>query len=305
MKHRFVCIAGMPGVGKSTLAIKFGYHRSSSATVRFFKASSVLKLSEDYIGLAKDLQIEDENEEHRISRVNTKLTKLAETKQILFVFDNVDDYQFVDKYIRNLPIDVSVILTVRTKETIRLHEYVYFEELKPFSVEESTDYIEKVLGPTKITKEQIKKILEIIGYSYEVVPFHLNKVVSILLQPWESVEDHLKTIEQHPKKWLQTEFYDGFYNGNAVAKFLKKIPFIAQFCDGSMEKLIVAKILKYIPYFDPDSINVSLLAQMIDQEENENWNNALKILLKNFLIKKNKASKEISVHRLLQKELDE
>ena len=118
----------MPGVGKSTLAIKFGYYRSesSSATVRFFKASTVLKLSEDYKRLAEILKVNDENEENRIDGVNSKLSKLAETKPILFVFDNVDDYQFVDNYIRNLPRKVSVLLTVRTKETISLHENVYF-----------------------------------------------------------------------------------------------------------------------------------------------------------------------------------
>ncbi len=123
IKHRLVCLSGMPGVGKSTLAIEFGYHRtkSSSATVRFFKASSVAKVTEDYIGLAKDLQITDENEENRIRGVNsklTKLTKLVENKPILFVFDNVEDYKDVEKYISNLPERVSVLLTVRSKEII-------------------------------------------------------------------------------------------------------------------------------------------------------------------------------------------
>ncbi len=84
LKHRVVCIAGMPGVGKSTLAIKFGYHRSesSSATVRFFSARTVLELTEDYKSFAEILKVNDEDENKRIGGVNSKLIKLAETKQI-------------------------------------------------------------------------------------------------------------------------------------------------------------------------------------------------------------------------------
>ncbi len=287
LKHRVVCIAGMPGVGKSTLAIKFGYHylsKSSSATVRFFKASTVLKLSEDYKRLAENLKVNDENEENRIDKVNRELTKLAETKQILFVFDNVDNYEFVEKYIRNLPRKVSVLLTVRTKETISLHENIYFEELKPFSLEESTDYIKKALSDRDdVSKQKIEDIVKILGDdNNEVIPFNLNKVVSIISKSYQPIDKLLANIKQCPEKYLQIEFY-------------KEI----------MENGMFAKILEYIPYFDPDSIDLNLLAEMTEQEENDAWDAALNGLEKNFLIKINKKNHELSVHRLLQIELSE
>lgn len=138
VKHWLVCIAGMSGVGKTTHATKFGYQRKEkSATVRFFKADSV---TDDYIGLAKLLRIEDDKEEHRIDSVNSKLTKLTEATQILFVFDNVDDYQIVEKYICYLPEEVSVILTVRNRDQVDNDKY-HCIDLEPFTVTESNDYV--------------------------------------------------------------------------------------------------------------------------------------------------------------------
>jgi len=94
--------------------------------ILFLLIHHFVEIFEDYKRLAEIQKVNDEKEEDRIDGVNIKLTKLAETKPILFVFDNLDDDQFFDKYIRNLPSKVSVLLTVRTKETISLHENVYF-----------------------------------------------------------------------------------------------------------------------------------------------------------------------------------
>jgi len=54
-----------------------------------------------------------------------------------------------------------------------------------------------------------------------------------------------------------------------------------EFYGGFVGNTMVLIILEYIPYFDPDSIDLSLLAEMIDQEENDAWDKALKGLEKN------------------------
>ena len=83
-----------------------------------------------------------------------------------------------------------------------------------------------------------------------------------------------------------------------------------KFYDVFMKNETTAKIMELIPYFDPDSINIKLLALVIgfDKATNsmeDSFDNALDELLKNFLIKQNEDGEQISVHRLLQKELSE
>ncbi len=180
----------------------------------------------------------------------------------------------------NLPKAISVLLTVRNKETVQINDDMWHNiELEPFLVEESTEYIKKVLGSMKITDAQIKIILELIGDKNEVIPFHLNKVVSILRNKIGSLEKALEKI-RNSKDWLRNGFYDAF-----------------------VKNKMVDRIFKFLPYFDPDTIDLSLLAEMIGQEENDDWEVALKGLEKDYIFKINADREEISVHRLLQKEL--
>ncbi len=66
-RQKRICISGMPGVGKSTLAIEYGYSRKDAETqalVCFFRAQTEIKLHVDFIGLAKQLDIDEENDDH-------------------------------------------------------------------------------------------------------------------------------------------------------------------------------------------------------------------------------------------------
>ena len=253
----------------------------------YFYAETEAKAEKGYKSLAKQLEVEEENEDDCISRVNNKLTKLAKTNEIIFIFDNLEDYSFIEKYICNRPESIRVLTTVRNKETISDERFLHIQ-LVPFSRDEATDYVVKILGEKKIKREQINELVAIVGDSNEVIPFNLNKGVSILSKPSiKTVEEHLKNIKNNPKLWLQTKFYDVF-----------------------MKNETTAKIMELIPYFDPDSINIKLLALVIgfDKATNsmeDSFDNALDELLKNFLIKQNEDGEQISVHRLLQKELSE
>ena len=59
--------------------------------VCYFHAETEAKVDEDYKSLAKQLEVEEEKEEDRIRKVNGKLTKLAKTNEIVFIFDNVSN----------------------------------------------------------------------------------------------------------------------------------------------------------------------------------------------------------------------
>ena len=90
-----------------------------------------------------------EKEDNRIWKVNSKLTKLAETNEIIFIFDNVEDYSFIEKYICNRPDRICVLTTARNRETISDYK-VWSIQLEPFSTKEAINYVVKVLDQNKI-----------------------------------------------------------------------------------------------------------------------------------------------------------
>jgi len=216
--------------------------------------------------------------------VNNKLIKLANTNEIIFIFDNVENYSFIEKYICNRPESICVLTTTRNKGTIR-DGHVHSIQLEPFSRHEAINYVVEVLNQNVIKIEEIENLVEIVGDENEVIPFNLNKVVSILSQPFFETfkKTRLEKIKNDPRLWLQTGFYDAF-----------------------MENEKIAKILEFIPYFDPDSIDIELLAIMIGCDKyDSSLEKALVELLKNLLIKQSENGEQISVHRLLQKDLSE
>ena len=123
--------------------------------VRYFFAETEAKVAEDYKRLAKQLEVEEEEEVDRIEILNNKLTKLAETNEIIFIFDNVVDYGFIEKYICNTPERICVLTTARNRETIS-DDKVWSIQLEPFSRNEAISYVIKVLGEKKLKKKKLK-----------------------------------------------------------------------------------------------------------------------------------------------------
>ena len=96
-----------------------------------------------------------EKEDNRIWKVNSKLTKPAETNEIIFIFDNVEDYSFIEKYICDRPDRICVLTTARNRETISDYK-VWSIQLEPFSRNEAISYVIKVLGEKKLKKKKLK-----------------------------------------------------------------------------------------------------------------------------------------------------
>ena len=216
--------------------------------------------------------------------VNNKLIKLANTNEIIFIFDNVENYSFIEKYIRNRPKSICVITTTRNKGMIR-DDPVHSIQLEPFSRHEAINYVVEVLDQNVTKREEIENLVGTVGDSHEVIPFNLNKVFSIHSQPFleKYKKKRLENKKEDFKLWLQTGFYDEF-----------------------MKNETIAKILEFIPYFDPDSIDIKLLAIMIGcDSDDSSLKAALVELLTNLLIKQSENGEQISVYRLLQEDLSE
>jgi len=194
-----ICISGMSGVGKSTLAIKYGHSRKEAqrpALVRFFDAKTEVTLKADFVSLAQKLNISEDIERDRLASVNKKLEELINMQiyfEILFIFDNVEDFECVKKYVCSLPEAISVLVTC--KETVE-DEGWHNIELKHFLVEESKGYIQKVIkiNETEIIEEILKRIKVKIGD--QVIPFHLHYFSGLVYKDLKQFDKALKQFKK-------------------------------------------------------------------------------------------------------------
>jgi len=184
----------MSGVGKSTLAIKYGHSKKAQrpALVRFFDAKTESTLKADFVSLAQKLNISEDIERDRLASVNDKLEELINMQiyfEILFIFDNVEDYECVKIYVCGLPKAISVLVTC--KETVGGWHNI---ELEYFSVEESKSYIQKVI---KINETVIiEKILKRIKDGDQVIPFHLHYFSGLVYQDLKQFNNALEQFKK-------------------------------------------------------------------------------------------------------------
>jgi hypothetical protein len=105
-------------------------------------------INTQYNELAYNLKIEETDERKKIKRVNIELTKLLEKQNIIFLFDDLMEYDDIANITANLPRKIQIIITTLNNQMKnRLKEDYVDYEIKPFSEDESMKYL----------KEQFKK----------------------------------------------------------------------------------------------------------------------------------------------------
>jgi DNA-binding CsgD family transcriptional regulator/shikimate kinase len=108
-QDNIVIITGQGGVGKSSCAIEYGKQHKLNKIVRYLNAESTTKIEQQYRELAQELNINVEQQPRNVvmQLVNNKLNTLS--TEILFIFDNIDQYDDAKEYLINMPINIKAI----------------------------------------------------------------------------------------------------------------------------------------------------------------------------------------------------
>ena len=114
-----VILKGCQGVGKSTIAKKFGHtKRLNESIVRFFDSDSLDKLKEKYREMAEELEIVfdlNTNMSHIISSVYNFIKENIKD-DIYFIFDNLIDKKHIDLFLVNLPSQMLRLLKTKANK---------------------------------------------------------------------------------------------------------------------------------------------------------------------------------------------
>lgn len=237
-KDNIVIINGRAGIGKSTLAIEYGKQHKKNQIIRYLNAESKIKMDQQYREIAQELNINiDQLQSNLIMQlVNNKLYNLA--VKILFIFDNVDEYDNVKEYIANLPPNIQTIVTTRQPLLIVNKPHVTLEE---FNYEEATLYIKNSLQGKQIADELINNLAKNNGG----LPYDLKCVTAYLLNvPITDINALSNELGGQIKDKLFKEFA---VNNDPI-------------------KRTAWKILQYAANLDPDFINIEIMKKLLPQD---------------------------------------
>jgi len=302
---KIVILSSMPGTGKTTLAIEFGYRFIKldfrNNRVYWFKSdkdnlnSEFLKFAENDLYIKfNDKQKTDKQFVVRQIK-NTIHEKQKEEEKVLFIFDNCDDFKSIDDYI-TLASDLfncKVLMTTRDDTLTENIKDAKHYQLEPFEEKESIEYIMKEfkLNDTNEAKE-IKNLLDF-SQNEKIRPIRLNKIIAIIKlskKIWQTIQDCIKDMKE--KRSISKE----------------KV-------DEKLFKLIIENepeawnILKLCAFLDPDFIPFKIFEDFFDLNLNQ-LENGINFLVKHSLIKieetKQKDEKPgLIIHRTLQIETKE
>ena len=253
-----VFLYGVPGVGKSAIALELTYRTQDVFDhVFWLRASSNLHLAQSFHQAATSLGLVQDRGNHNHESSKQKFMDWLSTtcSNWLLVFDNADELQLLPDFVPKRR-HGSIIVTSRQTPDVGLDfdnaQCLHKFHVGPFHVEDATEFI-RTLAPfafgaadTAADVATLTTIAESCGY----LPFTLRRV-GILINHLGSLKDKqvIETIEQHASRVLASQPSSPIYASLSSASWAlaNVIAFLDPYCiDDAI--LLGAQRYKNIPY---------------------------------------------------------
>ena len=178
-----MAISAFGGTGKSTLALEY-CHRliekdRDSIKIRWLNAATSYQLQADLENLAKKLNLDISNRkiDFIIRSIYSKLKELQ--LDILLVFDNVESYNDIKDFIKDIMIPSNIKMLITTRDNLS-NTKIDKIELEPFSLDETKDYMQKNKDfKDEFNRENSNKIIDLSkSTDDDILPIKIELVVS-------------------------------------------------------------------------------------------------------------------------------
>ena len=302
---QLVAISAFGGTGKSTLALEYCHRlikKDSNATkIRWFNAASSFQLEYDFKELAELFEINTEKAELvRIIRVIFK--KLEELKtDVLLVFDNVESYDDIKKFVEIVPRNVKILITTRDNlVNVKIDKI----ELEAFTLEEIIEFIQKNIDQDlKLNEDNISNIIELSKSTEENFNHFLPIKIELIVSYFNAYSGN-KNVDELLNNIVNAKYLDQKIEARLLANL-------------KLENGFAFKLLRICALLNPDFIEKKLLFNLYESliynelEEKEKFNKQEKFnvffsLLNKLSLISNKTQNKINgikMHRLIQDEV--
>lgn len=281
-KETIVVISGLGGMGKSTLATKYGLEkRDKGWQVRWLKG---MQIEEEFYQLAWELKIKtnDLSPDEVRDLVYKKLREMGQKeKPVLLIFDNVEDREKIKHYLDKLSGDIKVIITTRDSNLLKNNIPI---KMEGFNQEQAINYVKATLQKKE---EDARKLIEVVGLS----PFRLSKAVAY----W-SIHS-LTNTEEYIYEYEKVKM--GHKENEDIYPEVEML-----FRDLQTKEPESWRLLKYMAYLDADGVSKEHIMQLMDKTQAQLQplvNNLLQLSLMNVINEGTIVTLKVS-HRLVQAE---
>jgi len=176
--EQVVVLSGLGGIGKSTLATKYGRDRKQrSEQVIWFEEN---RIDETFLKLAKFMKIGTQNlsSEELRDLVYAGFERYSPNRPILLIFDSVDREEKIVGYLKSLPNNVKVIITSRNDSLLTTTHTTQHIKVEGFKKQDALEYLTKALenSERKVNAQEISRLQREVG----TLPFALAAAVGYL-----------------------------------------------------------------------------------------------------------------------------
>ena len=167
-------ICSFTGAGKTTLALEYAYKLKDENTFipRWFNAYMRYQIEMEYREFADVLDIKTETKSMKF--ITQKVNFLLEKSKmnILFIFDNLEEYECIEDLITGIPKNVKILITTRN---MNLNHFFKIIKLDLFSYREASLYVDLNIEK-HLTTEQKDQLLSIVKTkTNQILPLKLKK----------------------------------------------------------------------------------------------------------------------------------
>ncbi|HET8844368.1 MAG TPA: tetratricopeptide repeat protein [Ktedonobacteraceae bacterium] len=300
-------ISGLGGIGKTQLALEYVYRYQKAHTHLFWiSADSLETLTREFCSLARDLELpeKDENDPSKVVRAVQRW--LREYVDWLLILDNIEDLSLVNKFVPAGCLG-AVVLTTRRQVTEPVAQRL---ELDVLSEDEGVLFLLKrsrnLALQNSLANVDAGKIISARAITLRLgnLPLALDQAGAYIAEVGCSLEDYLSLLTHEQRALLHRR-------GNVPTDHPQSVAFTFSLAFERVQQHneAASDLLKLCALLAPDAIPLELFSQgaaylgeallsiaatplMLDH--------ILEVLQNYSLVRRDAASKTLSLHRLIQ-----
>ncbi|MGB8344931.1 MAG: FxSxx-COOH system tetratricopeptide repeat protein [Ktedonobacteraceae bacterium] len=300
-------ISGLGGIGKTQIAIEYAYrYRDYYQAVFWINASSRDALSADFVMLAALLDLPEQQEQKQDVVVRAVKRWLSSQTHWLLILDNVDDLALIADF---LPSDAAgdILITTRLQALGAIAQSI---EVEKMGLDEGMVFLlrrAKLLAPDltldQAMPEQQAQAAEIVAV-LDGLPLALDQAGAYLEETRCGLSHYLDLYATHRKELLLRRGRPPVDHPEPVAT-----TWALSFQKVEQESIAAADLLRLLAFLNPEAIPEEIITPgsiafdpTLDTVTGDplKVNEAIEVLLRYSLVRRNPEATLLSVHRLVQ-----
>ncbi len=295
---RVFIIQGMNGIGKSQLAMKFGFLHKEYFQNRccWIDATNPKSLANSFKKLKESLEITESNPKLIVTSVYKKLNSYGKS---LIIFDNARKAKEIRSYLPPASLEQSdffILVTSTNQKSWASHPDSLVMRCDDPDIQKDTlDYINIHPNLNERKAEEIKELAEALGYH----PLAVAQATRYISWSGISISEYIKRFNNEKKEYLSEKVgKEDFYKDSAYVVFHLSL------LEAAKKNNKVKEVISACAYLHPHGIERTLLSDYFTQNEKE-FDNIVRIFRAYSLVDLTSSTKYFDVHKLLQISLRE